>query len=130
MWPLRNRIWRQVSSRLCEQSLIDIWIVAISNLNFHKELSTFGYSNTNETVYFIEITGITDATGESKRNLNTKEKIQHVLARVTPHKLNFGSQFIDRLPRFFAKNLQLMFQFSFLVFTDATVVVFSPKKAS
>jgi len=99
-------------------------------LNFHKELSTFGYSNTNETVYFIEITGITDATGESKRNLNTKEKIQHVLARVTPHKLNFGSQFIDRLPRFFAKNLQLMFQFSFLVFSDATVVVFSPKKAS
>ena len=74
MWPLRNRIWRQVSSPLYEQSLIDIWIAAISNLNSHKELSTFGYSNTNETVYFIEITGISDARGESKRNLNTKEK--------------------------------------------------------
>ena len=72
---LRNQIWRKVSSRLCEQSIIDIWIFAISNLNLHKKLSTFGYSNTNETVYFIEITGITYTKGKSKRNLNTKEKL-------------------------------------------------------
>ena len=54
------------------QSLIS---VAIHNLNFHKKLSTFGYSKTNETVYFIEITGITDATGECKQNLNSQEKL-------------------------------------------------------
>ena len=32
---------------------------------FSQQLSSFGYSNTNETVYFIEISGITDATGKS-----------------------------------------------------------------
>ena len=42
---------------------------------FSLKLSTFGYSNTNETVYFIEITGITDATSECKQNLNTQEKL-------------------------------------------------------
>ena len=72
-----------MSSRLCEQSIIDIWTVAIPNLNFHKKLSTLGYSNRNETVYFIEITTvyfieitrITDATGECKRNSNPQEKL-------------------------------------------------------
>ena len=47
----------------------------IPNLNFHKKLSTFGYSNKNEIVYFIETTGITDATGECKRNFKIQEKL-------------------------------------------------------
>ena len=75
MWLLLNRIWRNVSSSLCEQSIIDIWSVPIPNLNFHKKLSTFAYSNKNEIVYFIETTGITDATGECKRNFKNQEKL-------------------------------------------------------
>ena len=47
-----------------------------------------------------------------------------------PHKVNFGSEFNDRLTRFFVKNSKLMFQFSFFLFACATlqfaVVVFFP----
>ena len=67
---------------------------------FSQQLSSFGYPNTNETVNFIEISGITDATGKFKRNLNTQD---------TQRKVNFGSEFNNRLPWFFAKNSKLMF---------------------
>ena len=42
---------------------------------FSQEVSSFRYSNTIKTVYFIEITRITDATGKSKRNLNKHGKL-------------------------------------------------------
>ena len=54
-----------------------------------------------------------------------------MLARDTQHKFDFEPEFIDRLPRFVAKNSKLMFQFSFLLFTSATVefaFVFFQKK--
>ena len=88
------------------------------------------YSNTNETVYFIEITGTTDAMGESKRNLNIKEKLnmRSLESRHTSSTLdhNLSIAYLDSS----LKTLQMMFQFIFFIFTDATVVIFSPKKAS
>jgi len=42
---------------------------------FSQKLSTFGYPNTNETVYLIKITVFTNATGKSNVNRNALGKL-------------------------------------------------------
>ena len=71
----RNRIGRERSHSVSANN--QYWHVnrCDPKFEFSQKLSSFGYSNTNETVYFIEITGITDATGESNRNLNGEGKL-------------------------------------------------------
>ena len=40
-----SRIWRKLSSRLCEQSIIDIWTVAIRNSPFYSSRRHIGYAS-------------------------------------------------------------------------------------